>query len=111
MLLDMIISLGWGTVSLTREKAEKMVDQLIARGEISREEAKSTINELVERGEKERDEVRRFLQEEAKNIMQKYNIITREDLLALQQKVNILEQKYKDLEQKLTNMDNNDSNG
>ncbi len=107
MLLDMIISLGWGTISLTREKAEKMVDQLIARGEISREEAKNTINELVERGEKERNEVRKYMQDEANNVMLKYNIVTREDLLVLQQKVNILEQKYKDLEEKLTAMDSN----
>ncbi len=110
MLLDMIISLGWGTVSPTREKAEKMVDQLIARGDLSREEAKKTINELVDRGEKERAEVRQYLQEEAKNIMQKYNIVTREEYLGLQEKINILEQTCKELEQKCKDIDNNDSN-
>lgn len=97
MLLDLIISLGWGTVSLTREKAEKMVDQLIARGEINREEAKKTINELVDRGEKERAEVRQYLQQEVKSMMQKYNVVTREEYLLLEQRVSALEQKIDEI--------------
>ncbi len=96
MLLDLIISLGWGTVSLTREKAEKMVDLLIKRGEISREEAKNTLNELVNRGEKERAEIRQYLKQEMKSMLQKYNVVTREEYLSLQEKINMLEQKCKE---------------
>ena len=90
MLLDLLISLGWGTFSLTREKAEKMLDHLI-----SREEAKNTINELVDRGEKERTEVRKYLQEEVKNKLQKYNLVSREEFNRLQDQVNMLELKLK----------------
>jgi len=95
MLLDLLISLGWGTVSLTRERAEIMVDLLIKRGEISREEAKKTINELVDRGEKERAEVKQYLQEEVKNMLQKYSLVTREEFNILQDQINMLEQKLK----------------
>ncbi len=103
MLLDLIISLGWGTVSLTREKAEKMVDLLIKRGEISREEAKNTLNELVNRGEKERAEIRQHLQQEVKDMLQKYNLVTREEFNALQEKVNMLEQKFQESDKSSTN--------
>lgn len=98
MLLDLIISLGWGTVSLTREKAEKMVDLLIKRGEISRDDAKNTLNELIDRGEKERAEVKQYLQQEVKNMLQNHNIVSREEYLTLQERVNILEQKSKESE-------------
>lgn len=97
-MLDMLLSLGLGTVSLTREKAEQMVDMLITKGDLSREEAKSTINELVERGEKERERVRQYLQQETKNILHGYDLVTREEYLALQERVNALEMKIKQLE-------------
>ena len=92
-MLDLLISLGWGTFSFTREKAEKMVDMLISKGEISREEAKNTINALLARGEKEREEARRYLKKEIDNIMQKCNFCTRDEILALQDRIRLLEAK------------------
>ncbi|MEW5921025.1 MAG: phasin family protein [Bacillota bacterium] len=92
-MLDLIISLGWGTFSITREKAEKLVDMLITKGEISREEAKNTINVLLARGEKEREEVRQYFKREVNGILQKCNFATRDDFMALQERVKALEAK------------------
>lgn len=92
-MLDLLISLGWGTFSFTREKAENLVDMLIAKGEISREEAKNTINALLARGEKEREEARQYLKTEINSIMQKFNFCTRDEILALQEKIRLLEAK------------------
>jgi len=89
-VLDLIISLGWGAFSLTREKAEKLVELLIAKGEISRDEAKNAIKVLVARGEKEREEFSHYFQKEAKYVIQKCNFVTREEFRSLQEKVNTL---------------------
>jgi len=99
-VLDLIISLGWGAFSLTREKAEKLVDLLIAKGDISREEAKNTIKLLVARGEKEREEFRQYFQQETKNFIQKCNFVTREEFRNLQEKVTTLEKHVGDEEEK-----------
>lgn len=98
-MLDLLISLGFGTVSLTREKAEEIVDLLITKGELSREEAKKTINELVERGEKDREKIKDYLQQEIRHTLQKYNLVTREEYLALQERVKALELKCREAEQ------------
>lgn len=99
-MLDLIISIGWGAFSLTREKAEKLVELLIAKGEISREEAKNTIKLLVSRGEKEREEFRQYFQQEAKNLIQKCNFVTREEFRNLQEKVSTLAKYVGDEEEK-----------
>jgi len=103
-VLDLIISLGWGAFSVTREKAEKLVELLIAKGEIKREEAKSVIKLLVARGEKEREEFRQHFQQEAKNLIQKCNFVTREEFFNLQEKVDTLAKHIGGEEEKSNNL-------
>ncbi len=99
-MLDLILSLGWGTFSFTREKAEKIVNVLISKGEMSREEARQTMELLLARGEKERNEAKKYVQQKAKKMLQRFNFATRDDLLALQAQINILETKIDHLSNK-----------
>ena len=99
-MLNYLISLGWGTLSLSREKAEKIVDYLIKKGDIGREDARQAIKELVERGEEERAKFKEYLNGEISNLLQKGNIATKADLNKLEEKIKYLEEAWKKVENK-----------
>jgi hypothetical protein len=53
-LLDLLLSLGWGTVSMTWEKAESLVQKLVSKGDIKKEDTKKMIKLQVSHGGKNR---------------------------------------------------------
>jgi polyhydroxyalkanoate synthesis regulator phasin len=90
-LLDLLLSLGWGTVSMTWEKAESLVQKLVSKGDIKKEDTKKMIKLLVERGEKERQVFKEYISNEVAKILQINNMVTREEFSELQDRVSNLE--------------------
>jgi polyhydroxyalkanoate synthesis regulator phasin len=52
---------GIGLLSITHEKAQKIVDELTRRGEVQKDEAKDWVEQLVQRGEEERQSLRKLI--------------------------------------------------
>lgn len=92
-IFDRMINLGWGTFSLTKEKIEKTIDEMVERGEMNREEAKRTMEDLIQRGEEQRDQLRVMVREE----MDKWS----PDYSAAKTQLEDLEARIKELEEKL----------
>ncbi len=92
-MLDLLLSLGWGSVSLTREKAEELVENLVKRGDIKRDDAKKVFQELIERGEKEREEFKDYIRKELNRLFERHNIVTRSEFEELKNRVSALEEK------------------
>ncbi len=44
-MFDRFVNLGLGMFSLTRERAQAYIDEMVERGEIKREDAKDTVEE------------------------------------------------------------------
>jgi len=84
---------GLGALSLTKERAERVVDDLVKRGEVSRDDAGKLTDRLVARGKEERAEVRRLAQDEVRKTLGKMDLATRSDLLALTERVDRLAEK------------------
>jgi len=78
---------GLGAVSLTREKLESVVDDLVKRGEVAREEKQKLLNDLVEAGEKHQNEIRGFVQKEVQKVLEALDIPTRQDIRDLQKQI------------------------
>ena len=53
-MIEKVLYLGLGVFSVTRERMEKVVNELIEKGELSREEARQVMDELIKRGEEEK---------------------------------------------------------
>jgi hypothetical protein len=53
-MIEKVLYLGLGVFSVTRERMEKVVNELIEKGELSREEAGQVMDELIKRGEEEK---------------------------------------------------------
>lgn len=84
---------GIGLLSMTREKAEAGVNELIERGEVDPKDAKDIVNRLVQRGEEEKQAIRDIAHNEIKQVLQASSFATKEDLEALTQKIDILIEK------------------
>ncbi|QGP93099.1 hypothetical protein MGLY_24960 [Neomoorella glycerini] len=92
-LVRKAFALGWGAIALTREAAEKLVDELVKKGEMGQEEARELVNDLLERGKKEREEVQKVIRQEMERVLGELNLPSRDDLLRLEEKVDRLLQR------------------
>lgn len=92
-VLEQGLLMGLGAVSLTRETAQHLVDEMVKKGQAQREEAEEMIERLVKRGEKERDALRKLIREELEAVIKELNLPTRAEIDALNQKLDTLLQK------------------
>jgi polyhydroxyalkanoate synthesis regulator phasin len=92
-LLERGILASIGMLSLTREKAQAAVDELVKRGEVKRSDSKGLVDHLVQRGDEERGSFRKLIHEEVGKVAHELNLVTKEDLKALEKKVEALSQK------------------
>ena len=86
-LFERSFLVGIGLLSMTHEKAQKIVDELTQRGEVQKGEAKEWIEQLVHRGEEERQAVRKLIHEEVKSTLDELGLATKEDIQELAAKV------------------------
>ncbi len=61
---ERFINLGLGSFSMTKEKIESMIDEMVEKGELNREEAKKTVDDIIKKGEEQRDQFRSMVREE-----------------------------------------------
>lgn len=82
---------GMGVFSLTREKAEQVVKELVERGQVSAEEAKSVFHDLVEKGEQERAALTQTIRNELNRFREEVGFVTKKELQALEERLSRLE--------------------
>jgi polyhydroxyalkanoate synthesis regulator phasin len=76
-VLKQILYAGLGLVTITREKAEELVSELVKRGELSSEEGKDALNNILDRMQEERDKLRQRIQEQVENMISSMNLVRR----------------------------------
>jgi polyhydroxyalkanoate synthesis regulator phasin len=91
-VLDQVISLGWGVLSFSREKAEKLVEEMIKKGELSKENGKNILKFLVERGARERADFKENINNIIFNLVQKGIFVTRTEFTKLEERINKIEE-------------------
>lgn len=79
-----------GMLSLSREKSQEMVDEMIKRGDLNREEGKQLVDKMIRRGQEEQDAIRKLVRQEVQTVMNELDIVTREDFTALDDKIDQL---------------------
>lgn len=91
-LLKKSLLIGMGVFSLTREKAEKLVQELEEKGEVSSDEAKEFVNELVDRGQQERSALNKAVASELDRLKNMTGLVTKKDLAGLEERLQKLEE-------------------
>lgn len=94
-MFERMFNLGLGAVSLTYEKAEKVFDEMVERGELSREEARKDLDELMKRGDEEQKEFRSMIHDEVDKWRSEFGAVSRNDLEELKARIEALEEKLK----------------
>ena len=92
-MLEKALYFGLGIISVTREKADKLVEEMVERGELTREEAKKTVEDLVNKGEEEKTNVRNMIRDEVEALKSKWSMVNRTEFEELKSRVEALEQR------------------
>ncbi|SJZ72342.1 phasin family protein [Selenihalanaerobacter shriftii] len=70
-LFKKTLATGLGVMLFTKEKAEKMVDELVEEGRISQQEAEEIIDELMDMAEEEKNGFKGRIEEEMNKLLNK----------------------------------------
>ncbi|WP_172256099.1 phasin family protein [Saccharibacillus deserti] len=97
-LLKKALSLGIGLTVASKEKVEKVVDDLVKKGEIAPSESKAVVSKLIERGEEERSAIKNMVQEQVRRVLKEIDVPAGSEVDSLEQRIAVLEQRVVQLE-------------
>ena len=83
------LDLGVAFTQLTRQRAEKLVRELVQNGEVSREQATARVEELLERSRQNTEAILAIVRKEIDDRVAALNLVTREDLTSLAAKLGL----------------------
>jgi polyhydroxyalkanoate synthesis regulator phasin len=86
-----------GAASWATEEGERLIRQWMDRGEVSREEGKRMLEQLKEQARKSRDELSRVVAEGVRNASANVPVATREQVAALERRVEELTKEIESL--------------
>ncbi|MDD5014205.1 MAG: polyhydroxyalkanoate synthesis regulator DNA-binding domain-containing protein [Atribacterota bacterium] len=92
---------GIGTLSLTKEKANKIAEDLIKRGELSKSESKEFVVDLLDKAEKEKDKLIEKIKPEIDKSLEKMNFASKKSVDNLEKKIDELGEKIDKLFKKI----------
>ena len=85
--LDKILLAGLGAASMTREKAEKIFDEYVARGQAERGGKSGFVKELMTHAEKARKDLEKMVSEQVHLAISKLDLATKEDISRIEQRL------------------------
>ncbi|PYZ94060.1 hypothetical protein CR194_00525 [Salipaludibacillus keqinensis] len=95
--------LGLGAAVTSKEKVDKYIDDLLAKGKVTPKEADELYQTFLKKGEETEEQWNQRTKEKMRTTMEDLNIVSREEFLNLHLKVEELERKIAELENKETN--------
>ncbi len=85
--LDKIVLASLGAMSMTREKAEKIFDEYVARGQVERGSRNGFVKELMDHADKARKDVEKMVSDQVQSAIEKLDLATRKDIERIEQKL------------------------
>lgn len=90
------LCLGLGTISITKEKIQENVNEMIKQGEITSQEGAKVLDMLLERGRKNKEDIEVFLQNKLDEALAKTNLAHKNEIDELKAQLAELKQQLKD---------------
>jgi polyhydroxyalkanoate synthesis regulator phasin len=87
ILFERSVLAGIGVLSMTHEKAQKIIDELIRCGEVQKDEAKDWFDRLVQRGDEKRQSLCILIHDEVQSTLDELGLVTKQDLQDLASKI------------------------
>jgi polyhydroxyalkanoate synthesis regulator phasin len=87
------LAFGLGLALASKEQVEKLIDELVKKGELSLEESKDIIDQWKQQTEERKAELQRIVREQIKQVIDKFDLVTKDELQQLEQRIRRLEEK------------------
>ncbi len=91
---------GIGVISLTQEKVEEFTQEMVKKGEMNREEGKKFVREVLSEKEKQVKDLEDKINEKVENVIKKSGVVMKNDISALEKKIEKLEMTIQSLSKK-----------
>jgi polyhydroxyalkanoate synthesis regulator phasin len=90
-LFKKFVYTGVGLVSLTKDKVQKMVDELVDENKISTTEGKKLVDDFFETTDNKRKELETQLKDAVEKMVKKFNFASRKEVEELEARIKELE--------------------
>lgn len=96
------LDLGLGALTLTKEAAQKAMDELVHKGEISREESKHLVERMLERGKEQKEHLDQLVRDAVDKALHKADLARASELRDARARVAELQARLDKLEMDMT---------
>jgi len=87
------VLMGLGAITITKEKAEQIVDELVKKGELAKDERSKAIQDLLKKAEEQEKILIDKVSAEVNRAIEKLGIPTKKDIERLEKKIDELQKK------------------
>lgn len=95
-LLRKTLLMGIGAATLTKEKIDGLVDELVKKGEIASKEGPELVKEFLEESQKAKKELEKRVDEATQKALKKLNLASGTEMKELKARVKELEKRMGD---------------
>jgi poly(hydroxyalkanoate) granule-associated protein len=88
--LDKVFLAGLGAMSMTKERAEQIFDDYVARGKAVKEQKEGFVKEMMEHARKTKEEMEKVISEQVKKGISSLAVATKDDIKRLEAKIDDL---------------------
>lgn len=93
--LDRMFTLGIGAAIASKEQIEKLVDELVEKGNVAKEESADIVDELMKKGKEYQSKFEASIKEKVKQTLKDHDFVTKEEFDKLKKRVEELEAQLK----------------
>ncbi|UCH33197.1 MAG: hypothetical protein JSV65_11490 [Armatimonadota bacterium] len=68
------VDLGLGALLLTKDAAQKAIDELVAKGEVTKDEGRQLLNRIMERGKEQKERLETLVKETVERAIEKADL-------------------------------------
>ncbi len=94
------LAASMGLAVISKERMEKILRDMVKRGEMTPSASKELLEKLIVRGEQEQEQLDQYLRGRMNKLLKEMNISTHEDIQDLKQQIHLLEDRLTRLETK-----------
>lgn len=91
---------GIGALTLTEERARKIVEELVEQGRVSREEGERLMKEMMTKAETSRSEWEGKIREMIQDAFRRMELVPHKDFQAVEEQLRLLERRVAELERR-----------
>jgi len=101
-LLARSIDLGLGALLLTKEAAQKAMDELISKGHVTKDEGRDLLNRMLERGKEQKERLEQLVRENVAKALEKADLARGRELREARAQITDLQGRLDRLEMNMT---------